>query len=273
MQTESVSATTPDLRLIPVDAPQPHETHDHQRSEPLLNKIEQAETMTNPPIVTHTADDLYVILDGANRCYTFRRLHIPHILVQVVSYDSGQVQLNNWNHIISEWDTQTLLSLAEDLPGVSVHQGDHQNAIARIYTPEGHHYTLAAPVTSVQERNAALRDFVGLYQQHGRLNRTPLEKPEDVWHLFPGINALVVFPTYTPKDIIAAARHEAYLPPGISRHIVQGRALHVNYPIKALRDTTTPLADKNQQLEKWLQQKYMDRQVRYYAEATYQFSE
>jgi hypothetical protein len=33
-------------------------------------------------------------LDGANRCYAFKELGYPHILVQVVSYDNSYVELD-----------------------------------------------------------------------------------------------------------------------------------------------------------------------------------
>jgi hypothetical protein len=47
----------------------------------------------------------------------------------------------------------------------------------------------------------------------------------------------------------------------------------VNYPIERLKDKATNLIDKNEQLRLWMQEKLAQRQVRYYAEATYQFDE
>lgn len=273
MQLEPTSVATPNLRLIPVEAPQPHEEHDYQRAQPLIETIQQADVFTNPPIVTQTADNLYIILDGANRCHSLKALEFPHILVQIVSYNSGQVQLENWNHVVSEWDANAFLNAISQLPDIEIHDGQHKHAIAHVYTSSTDLYALTAPVNSVHERNTALRDFVRVYQQNARLNRTPINEPNEVWNVFRNVTALVVFPGYAPKDIIEAARHQAYLPPGISRHIVQGRALQLNYPITALKDTQTSLEDKNARLEEWLKNKFINRQVRYYAEATYQFSE
>jgi hypothetical protein len=39
-----------------------------------------------PPILTVTPQDQYIILDGANRCYSFQALQLPFILVQIVHY-------------------------------------------------------------------------------------------------------------------------------------------------------------------------------------------
>ena len=131
----------------------------------------------------------------------------------------------------------------------------------------------AASSATLHERNAALRQVVSVYQQNARLHRTALAAPTELWPMYPDATALVIFPPYAPADIMAAAREHAYLPPGISRHIVHGRAIRVNYPLDSLRDAQTPLDRKNANLLTWMQHKLANRQVRYYAEATYQFDE
>jgi len=229
--------------------------------------------MKNPPIVAPLDENGYVILDGANRCYSFAHIDIPHILVQVVSYASGQVDLGTWNHVVSRWNADELMRHVTALDGIQTHHGSHKNAIAHIHLRDNRIVALLAPVDSIHQRNAALRDFVRIYQRNAVLSRTPLHEPKQVWHLYSEANALVVFPTYTPQHILEAARHKAYLPPGISRHIVQGRALQVNYPMATLRDTTTPINQKNAQLQAWITEKLMNRRLRYYAEATYLFNE
>jgi hypothetical protein len=130
-----------------------------------------------------------------------------------------------------------------------------------------------SPVGSTQERNLILQRVVALYQQNARLYRTATPDPASVWSQFPDGIALFSFPHYYPADIIAAARYHAFLPPGISRHIVHGRAIRVNYPIETLRDPNKSLAEKNAELQNWIHAKLANRQVRYYAEATYQFDE
>jgi hypothetical protein len=106
----------------------------------------------------------------------------------------------------------------------------------------------------------------------GRLHRTA-DGPPLVWSHFPGAAAFVQFLPFSSGDIREAALHNALLPPGVSRHIVYGRAVRVNYPIALLRDPSRTLAEKNEALAAWVQQKLANRQVRYYAEPTYQFDE
>lgn len=267
------NAPVPDLRIVPVEAVHPHETHDDQRSGPLIETLRTALTIVNPPVVAPLDNDQYVILDGANRCHTFRHLGYPHILVQIVSYESDYVELSTWQHVVSHWDKTALLSHLHALKGVEVHDGRDAKGVAHFLFPDGDIAAIRAPVETTHERNAVLQEVVAVYQQRAVLERSAISEPDDLWPLFPAAVAIVMFPHYEPKDIIAAVRYKAYLPPGISRHVVHGRALRVNYPMAALRDQQTRLDEKNDHLTQWVQARIAERKVRYYAEATYQFDE
>lgn len=273
MQSVHSNAPTPDLRIILIDSIHPHEEYDSQRSEPLIERLREEKYVINPPIVAPMGASQYVIMDGANRCHSLAHLGYPHILVQVVSYDSGYVELDVWNHVISKWTAEALLDQLTTLPDITLAAGQHAQAIAHFLLRDGRVFAVLAPVENTHERNAALRNVVGIYQRSAVLNRTALQEPDDVWPLYPDAIAMVVFPRYQPADIIAAAKYKAYLPPGISRHIVHGRALRVNYPLEKLLDISVGLYEKNQDLKVWLQDKLAKRQIRYYAEAIYQFDE
>jgi hypothetical protein len=267
------SAPPPDLRIVMTESLHPHEEHDSQRAEPLIRRLEHESVIVNPPIVAPMDSTQFVVLDGANRYYAFSHLKYPHILVQVASYEGGYVDLKTWHHIVCAWDSDAFVDHLQQIPNIRMSEGQDSQAIAHILLKEGPVYSLRAPVENTHERNAALRQVVSIYQRNAVLHRTALSEPGEIWPLHPDAIALVVFPEYTPADIIAAARYQAYLPPGISRHIIQGRALRINYELDRLRDTKTPLREKNGFLNAWLQEKLANRQVRYYAEATYQFDE
>jgi hypothetical protein len=272
-ETGRSSIPTPDLRIVSVNSLHPHEEHDSQRSEPLIERIRTETTMINPPLVAPMDDDQYVILDGANRVYTFSELGYPHMLVQAASYDSGLVELSNWQHVIAGWNEDQFIQQLLQIPEIAVGAEDEAQAIAHLSLRGGDLLAVCSPVASLRERNAALCRVVAVYQQNARLHRTALTDPAEIWPLYPDANSVVVFPPYTPADIIAAAQQHAFLPPGISRHIVHGRAIRVNYPLDALQDIHTSLEQKNADLLRWMQNKLANRQVRYYAEATYQFDE
>lgn len=273
MSPTRTDAPPPDLRIVLTDSLHPHEEHDSQRSLPLIERLRTESVVINPPIVAPFGASQYVILDGANRYHAFSHLHYPHILVQVTSYESGYVELRTWHHVVSRWTPDEFLKHLNDLPEIRCVEHQDANAIAHILFRDGRVVALVAAVENTHERNAALRKVVSIYQRHAVLQRTALSEPLDIWPLHPEACAIVTFPAYTPADIVAAARNRAFLPPGISRHIIHGRALRLNYPLDALRDTNTRLLEKNAQLAAWIQAKLENRSVRYYAEATYQFDE
>jgi hypothetical protein len=266
-------APPPDLRIVLTDSLRPHEEHDSQRAMPLIERLQHESVVINPPIVAPMGGGQFVILDGANRYYAFSHLHYPHILVQVAAYESGYVDLKTWRHIVCDWNPDTFIDCLLRLPNIQLKEGQEANAIAHIILRGQQVIAILAPVENTHERNAALREVVGVYQSNAILHRTALHEPEDIWPLHPDGIAVMAFPNYQPPDIIAAARYEAFLPPGISRHIIYGRALRVNYPLDVLRDEKMKLAGKNEALQNWMHQKLANRQVRYYAEATYQFDE
>ena len=271
--SHSAHSPTPDLRIVETSHLHAHEEHDNQRSSPLIERLRLEPTIINPPLVAPIGDDQFVILDGANRVHSFNALGFAHMLVQVVSYDSGQVELRSWHHVISHWQGEAFRDQLSRLRTVTSAHDFDPAASVRILFPDHPEMRVDAPSVSLHERNAILREFVAIYQQNATLNRTASADPNEVWQLYPQALAFVLFPSYHPTDIIIAAQEGAFLPPGISRHIVHGRAIRVNYPLHLLRDPKNSLSEKNKSLQIWLQHKLENRQVRYYAEATYQFDE
>lgn len=266
-------APPPDLRIVLTDSLRPHEEHDSQRSLPLIERLQTEAIVINPPIVSQMGASQYVVLDGANRFHAFSHLGYPHILVQVAAYEGGYVELKTWRHLVCDWEATVFLSHLNKIPDIEIIDGQNIDAIAHIIFKDGRIMAIRTAVENTHERNAALRKVVAVYQRNATLHRTALTEPDDIWPLYPTSIALIAFPDYQPSDIIAAARYKAYLPPGISRHIIHGRALRLNYPLDALRDPNMRLSEKNLQLASWTQHKLENRHVRYYAEATYQFDE
>jgi hypothetical protein len=262
----------PDLRIVPTHTLRAHEEHDSQRSQPLIHRLHTETHMINPPIVTQV-DDTYVILDGANRTFAFSELGYPHILVQVVEYGKNSVELDTWNHVIGEWTAQQFLDHLTSLHHTNIEPSADPNAIVNIVLRDGRIYSLKTDTPSRRAHHATLCQFVHTYQRNAPLHRTTITESEIIWGQYPNAIALVKFTPLQPDDILFAAREHAYIPPGISRHIVHGRAIRVNYPLGTLLDDTLSLDAKNEALHEWLRDKLANRQVRFYAEATYQFDE
>jgi hypothetical protein len=82
----------------------------------------------------------------------------------------------------------------------------------------------------------------------------------------------MIFPSYEPVEILELAGGGERIPPGLTRHIIQGRAMRVNYSLDDLRANTS-LEDKNVALTKWLQDRLDKKRMRFYAESTFLFDE
>lgn len=276
----------PVLRFVPIDALFPHEEHDPQRSAPLTQRIAAADSWLHPPIVTpfDTDDDHYVVLDGANRCFAVKELGYPHILVQVVDYDSGQVKLDTWNHVLTKANTQRILQDMYQLPHIEMAEADLLEAKAELAQRDAIAYFLdfdnnqqvhmiATDERTMRDRTEKLRMIVDCYKHACTLDRINTEDPEQVLALYPKANGLMVFPHYEASEILFAAREHILLPPGISRHIIEGRAMRVMYPLEALKNMEESIEEKNAKLQQWLEDKIANRALRFYAESSFMFDD
>lgn len=271
--TDNLRAPVPDLRIVPAESLHAHESHDSQRSRPLMERLRKDEYIINPPVVAPIDEQSFVILDGANRCHALRALGFQHLPVQVVDWDSGQIQLDTWNHIVSNWNETDLLDGLADLPGLTMEDNSDSRPVASLILTDGTQMNLMAVEQDPHSRNALLCQIVAVYQRNAVLYRSVLEKLSQAREHFPEMVALLRFPGVTFRDIVTAARERAWIPPGVSRHIISGRALKINYPVRHLVEDGRSPGQKNEDLQEWLRQKLARREVRFYAESTYQFDE
>lgn len=263
----------PDLRIVPAGRLYAHESQDSQRYRPLLERFRSEQYIINPPVVAPMDAGRFVILDGANRCHALRALGYPHLPVQVVTWESGQVVLDTWNHVVSDWTVAELLAGLRALPGLTLQDTAAPDPVAEVQLADGRRLTLTTTATTDAARNALLCRVVALYQENASLFRSVLGDLTRLQEQFPGLVALLRFPRVEPAAVVAAARQGAWLPPGVSRHIIHGRALRINYPVRLLADKEQSLEQKNAALRAWLRRKLAQRQLRFYAESTWQFDE
>ena len=107
----------PTLEILPAEKICLHEHHDPQRTKPLEKRIRESGILYNPPLVIPYPDgeDMYMVLDGANRITAMKELGLPHLLVQVVDPNSPGVSLQTWNHVIWDIATDDLIQKIIDL--------------------------------------------------------------------------------------------------------------------------------------------------------------
>jgi hypothetical protein len=272
----------PDLRIVPLSKLVPHEMSDEQRAAPLAVRLREEGILKNPPVVAPLGiDDEFVILDGANRVAALEAIGIPHVLVQVVDYESPQVDLHTWYHVISGTEADQVLGNLARLPEINVATTNifharaalaRRDILAFYIQTDGQVTTLASRARELEKRTQMLRMIVDSYIRTGHLNRVNTDNIDRLRNMFPDMAAAIIFPRYEPVEILELARSGLKVPAGITRHIIHGRALRLNYPLQRL---TAPISlqAKNQELADWIQEKFNQKGVRFYAEETFLFDE
>jgi len=276
----------PDLRFVPTDAVFPHEYHDLQRTEPLVLRLRESGMLRNPPIVTQVGDGKrveprYVVLDGANRSTAARAAGWPHLLVQVVRYESPAVELHTWYHALTADARDVLEQGLATIRGLEFRRQDRMHARAMLARREA----LACVVLNdgeaivahgggtLHERNELLNALVHLYQDRLPYTRVTSDSLTHARRQHPEVQALVIFPRFDPAEVIDLASAGEYLPAGVTRHLIRWRALRVNVPVALCADTAKSLDEKNAWVETWTSERLTKRQVRFYEEPTVLYDE
>lgn len=276
---------TPDLRIVAINQIVEHEYNDVQRTAPLAERIATEGLLKNPPIVTplNNGDPRYVVLDGANRSTALHGMGCPHILVQVVKYEPPQVTLTTWHHLVTMMHLDEFTSRLEAVEGIEFIQTNLLNARAGLARREYLMYVVladksvyvartAVPRRDVHETNRLLNALVDTYKNRCRLHRTMSDNIDEADRVYPNLTGIVIFPVYDAAEVLILARQGELLPTGLTRHLIQGRALRLNYPLSELKSYDT-LEEKNARLQAWLRNKMASREVRFYGETSFLFDE
>ncbi len=273
----------PLLAILRIDKLLLHEEHDRQRTLPLLDKLQKSGVLRNPPIITplHDRTGRYMVLDGAHRMLALEMLGIPHILAQVVEPDDPGMNLNPWNHVLWEWNTEAFLEQLGEIPNLELKRCDleqarqeliNKQALAIILTPEDDTYAACPPTADLGTRVNKLHAIVDQYKDRAKLDRTNLIDIEKLNAMYPSLTGLVVMPPFRIEEVLYLVGKGILLPTGSTRFSTSPRALRVNYPLEELAGDMS-LEEKDNKLQKWLQEKVASKSVRYYEEATFLFDE
>jgi len=125
-----------------------------------------------------------------------------------------------------------------------------------------------------EKSTALLNALVDTYKSDPQvaIHRTNSDDLADLYDYYSDISGIVVFPPYTPDDILRLAQAGNKVPTGITRHIISHRALRVNVPLSLLAGDQS-LAEKSAWWQEQLRIKLTSNEVRLYQESTYLFDE
>lgn len=279
-----MTSNLPNLRILPTSALVPHEWHDDQRAKPLIERLRASGILRNPPIVTPFDDDSgrFMVLDGANRSTAFAEMGMPHILVQIVDTKDPGLALHNWNHVLWNWQPDAFLSALSSIEETNLRAIDPEikrsqsnwprKTLVWVQTPDNKAYIVRSQPGDLVGRSRKLVQVAESYMQHAVIDRTTAQQMRELNGKYDNLTAIVVYPPYTPVEVLHLCAAGVLLPPGITRFTVSPRALRVNYPLDDL-SANKSLDAKNEALQNWINERIARKGVRYYAEATVLYDE
>ena len=267
----------PDLRIVSMDTLYFHEEVDLERVARLLDRLSADGLLRNPPIVASLSTptgERYLLLDGANRVSAIQNMEIPHLLVQVEPFESSELGVSHWNHVVRDIEAETLIDEVSAIEGVDVvrDQEVRDGLLCSIILRDGAEYRIYSEGDLVQ-RVRSLGSICRLYHRgDARMDRVTHEDVEVLREHHPHFGALVVFPDIDKQDVRRVAECGERLPSGITRFLVPRRVLGFNLQL-ALLKSNLPLEDKRLWLGEAIQKKIADHKVRFYQEPIFVFDD
>lgn len=258
-----------------------HEELDPSNSKELINFLKKSQNLSNPIIVASLGKKKYLQLDGMNRIFSFKKLGIKTITGQIVDYSNQEeIELSSWLHIF-KGDIKKFLNFIKKDKSLVVNQG-RMDQVGHRYIKESDFGRLCTIITkkkevffvstgdSFSDKIKRMNYLVSYYKNNLSRGALPYTLNHDnikvFFEQYPNDNIIVIFPTFTPQQIIESAKSGVLLPTGITRHLVKGRVLNINLPLSFF-DNKKSLKEQNEEQDKIL----LKKRSRLYEEATINF--
>lgn len=251
----------PKLKIVDLSRLLVHEDVDRRRINLLFDDIKNNKIFTNPPLVAPLDGGKFVVLDGANRTTVFKKLGFKSIIVQIVQYGGASVELKTWNHIICGVDVK-----------------EFYDSIKKRLDSEVKYFRIKGD--QIICRNIIFNDFINqikalnivvdYYKNNYKFYR--LEDTKNIGSFCTRRHTIIVFPELKPKDILQIVKKGLRVPSGITRHVVAGRVLRIDFPMAVLKNSKS-ISWKNEQLSNHIKQKLENNKIRYYNEPVYIFND
>jgi len=236
----------PDLRLVLLSSIELQEEAEGSRLEALVEAFKKSQTLKDPPIVTKGLGKKLIQLDGTNRINVLRRLGCSHAVVQMVDYnDTSQVLIKSWVHVSKVNQVEFVRKLkrlkgakTESFKiGLGVTLTGHPLAAASIIFRDGTGLSVYSN-SDLSKRVKILRGVVKEYEEliirDRQVTIESMAELSDFFAKHRDKNVALLFPSFSSREIYILIKKGITLPTGVTRHIINGRVLRINYPISML---------------------------------------
>ena len=236
----------PDLRLVSLSDIELQEEPDLKRLRGLIAGMKNSQVLRDPPIVAAGLGKKLIQLDGTTRLSALKAMGHTHAVVQFVNYtDPSQVSIKSWVHV-SKVDQATFTHRVKSLPTVKIEDfklglglslTGHPLAIVTTIFRDGTGFSVING-TSLKQRVKTMQKVVNQYAQLIERDReVSIESMDELRNFFKkhaDKNVALFFPEFAAHEIYELMRQGVVLPQGITRHIISGRVLGINYPLEWL---------------------------------------
>ncbi len=266
----------PELHIVRLDEIVLHEDPDMERVARLVDRFSADGILKNPPVVGRSEGHRHIVLDGANRVTSLRKLHYDHVLVQELDLFDPGLQLESWHHAIEFVPADDLLSHAMSVDGVGLEEGEephisHPSVLARLRFPEGRAVTLTG-AEELLERVSQLHQITRIYHRFSSFDRVSYSGMEHLVRHYRNFTALVSFRRFTLADLQLVTDADERMPSGVTRILLPKRALRFNLQLEILRAGLS-LEEKERWLKQTIKEKVAEKAIRFYREPTFFFDE
>ena len=263
------------LQVVPVDQVSPHEEVDDKRVARLMLAIQANPKLIDPPIATYW-NGRYVILEGATRFTSLKRLGFDHMIFQIVDAQQSSQEsftLHTWYHAISSRHPfAELLTHLQQLDGIifqelspSETQTIFQDETTLCYFLDRNgRFTLAKSAPDAVHLDV-MNDLVASYTDWGSVERTLLTDLPRLTEQFLQLTAVAIFPQFAPETVFDVASRGGFVPAGLTRFVIPGRILRLNMELDRLQEKDT-LAAKRAWYKQCRADKLASSRLRYYQE-------
>lgn len=266
----------PDLRLVPLSSIELQEEAEGVRLEGLIRAFKKSQTLKDPPIVTKGIGKKLIQLDGTNRISVLRKLGCSHAVVQMVDYnDTSQVLIKSWVHV-SKVNKDAFIRKLKRLRGVKTESfkiglgvtlTGHPLAAASIIFRNGSGlsiYSNSDLYKRVKILKVVVREYEELITRDRQVSIESMAELSEFFSKHKDKNVALLFPSFSSREIYSLIKKGITLPTGVTRHIVNGRVLRINYPISMLDKKVKP-----QEKVKFFKNFVKGLNFRFYEESTF----
>ena len=263
------------LRIVNLKSLIPHELADFRRIESLSKRIARDGHVKHPIVVGKLANtNRFLILDGSTRASAIKMLTFADALVQIVDFQSPEVKIETWKHLILETTKEEIISEIKrlNLDVASVSKDETLAALNEkriiscflIGNEEGLIVSDGGPNLENQIRE--LKKLLSACYKKPRVYCADYEECCNLGRRVPDGAAVAHFlPTFGKEEILAMASRGILLPVGVTRFIVPQRILRVDISNEVLASDVS-LEEKNLFLSELIRYRLENKKMRLYQE-------